>query len=235
MVTFLSATVRATPARNAVRPARAPDERSRPASGAFTEAEVMLTMRPKRRWFMGPITFWINSIATIMLAITPSIICWRVSSRKSRIGGPALLLTRMSGCRAGGQQRLLALRRRHVGGHRGDLGAGQVGDLGGGRLQRLGVAAVDHHLAAGFGQRAGAALAQPSARGADDGFAAGYSQIHGCSLGVTFLARASVRGAGASVNPSVVIPGRREAANPESIITDRGYAIPGPRLRRVPE
>ena len=32
-----------------------------------------------------------------MLAVTPSSICWRVSSRKSRGGGPALLLTRMSG------------------------------------------------------------------------------------------------------------------------------------------
>jgi hypothetical protein len=37
MVTFLSATVRATPARNAVKPARAPDDRSRPAKGIFTE------------------------------------------------------------------------------------------------------------------------------------------------------------------------------------------------------
>ena len=37
MVTFLSATVRATPARNAVKPARALDDRSRPAKGIFTE------------------------------------------------------------------------------------------------------------------------------------------------------------------------------------------------------
>ena len=97
MVTLLAATVRATPARNAVRPARAPDDRSRPASGIFTEPEVMLTMRPNLRWLIGSITFWISSTATIMLAMTPSIICCRVSSRKSRNGGPALLLTRMSG------------------------------------------------------------------------------------------------------------------------------------------
>ena len=38
--------MRATPARNAVSPARAPEERSSPTSGIFTEPEVMLTMRP---------------------------------------------------------------------------------------------------------------------------------------------------------------------------------------------
>src|SRR5262249_58223157 len=43
MVTFEAATERATPARKAVKPARAPEERSRPESGIFTEPEVMLT------------------------------------------------------------------------------------------------------------------------------------------------------------------------------------------------
>src|SRR6266566_7256042 len=38
-----------------------------------------------------------SSIATTMLAVTPSSICARVGSRYSRGGGPALLLTRMSG------------------------------------------------------------------------------------------------------------------------------------------
>src|SRR5712671_975352 len=38
-----------------------------------------------------------SSIATTMLAVTPSSICARVRSRYSRGGGPALLLTRMSG------------------------------------------------------------------------------------------------------------------------------------------
>src|SRR3954447_26782612 len=46
MVTLCCATERAMPARNAVSPARAPDDRSRPTSGIFTEPEVMLTMRP---------------------------------------------------------------------------------------------------------------------------------------------------------------------------------------------
>ncbi len=46
MVTFEAATERATPARKAVSPARAPEERSSPASGIFTEPDVILTMRP---------------------------------------------------------------------------------------------------------------------------------------------------------------------------------------------
>ena len=97
MVTFDAATVRATPARNAVRPARAPDDRSRPAIGILTEPEVMLTMRPNFLATIGSMTFWISSTATTMLAMTPSIIFCRSSSRKSRNGGPALLLTRISG------------------------------------------------------------------------------------------------------------------------------------------
>ena len=47
MVTFLSATVRATPATNAVRPARAPLDKSSPASGILTLMEVMFTILPK--------------------------------------------------------------------------------------------------------------------------------------------------------------------------------------------
>src|SRR5208283_2548947 len=61
------------------------------------ENEVMLTMRPNFLAIIGSIAFWISSTATIMLATTPSIIFCRSSSRKSRKGGPALLLTRMSG------------------------------------------------------------------------------------------------------------------------------------------
>ena len=161
MVTFLSATVRATPARNAVRPARAPDDRSRPASGAFTEAEVMLTMRPNLRCVIGSITFWISSIATIMLAITPSIICWRVSSRKSRNGGPALLLIRMSGSGQAANSAFWPGRRRHVGDYRDDLGPGLLGKFGGGGVERLGVAAVDHDLAAGCASARAQALPSP--------------------------------------------------------------------------
>ena len=97
MVTLEAATERATPARNAVSPARAPDDRSRPTSGIFTEPEVMLTMRPNFFATIGSMAFWMSSMATIMLPMTPSIIFCRSSSRKSRNGGPALLLTRISG------------------------------------------------------------------------------------------------------------------------------------------
>ena len=55
MVTFEAATERATPARNAVRPARAPEDRSSPTSGIFTEPEVMLTMRPNFLAIIGSI------------------------------------------------------------------------------------------------------------------------------------------------------------------------------------
>ena len=71
IVTFEAATLRATPARNAVKPARAPEERSSPAIGIRTEPEVMLTMRPNFFADIGSMTFWISSIATTMLAITP--------------------------------------------------------------------------------------------------------------------------------------------------------------------
>ena len=35
----------------------------------------MLMMRPNFRRAIGSMTFWVSSIATIMLAMTPSIIC----------------------------------------------------------------------------------------------------------------------------------------------------------------
>ncbi len=90
-------TERATPARKPVRPARAPLDRSRPGSGILTEAEVMLTMRPKRRSHMPSTTSWISSIGEIMFATSPAHAS-RSRSRKSRKGGPALLLTRTSTC-----------------------------------------------------------------------------------------------------------------------------------------
>ena len=82
------------------------------------------------------------------------------------------------GCGAGGKQRLLPVRRSDIGGDRDHLGAGRFGDFGGGGLEPRGVAAVDHHLAAGFGEPEGAGLAEPAARRANDGLAAGNSEIH---------------------------------------------------------
>src|ERR1700761_6948276 len=57
MVTFLSATLRETPAMKAVRPALAPLDKSRPVIGILTLSDVMLTIRPKPREAMESITF----------------------------------------------------------------------------------------------------------------------------------------------------------------------------------
>ena len=96
-VTLLSTTSRPTPARNAVRPARAPDDRSRPGIGVRTEKEVMLTIRPNRRSTMPSMTDRINSSGVTMFWVTPSTTAVASTSRNPRRGGPALLLTRTSG------------------------------------------------------------------------------------------------------------------------------------------
>jgi hypothetical protein len=69
------------------------------------------------------------------------------------MGGPALLLTRISGWDRGG-------------------------------LELFGVAPVDHHFAAGLGQRARTGLSKAAARCANNGLAAGDSEIHGILTGV---------------------------------------------------
>src|SRR6476646_10823260 len=199
MVTFLSATVRATPARKAVRPARAPEDKSSPASGAFTEDEVMLMMRPKPRCAIGSITFWINSTATTTWAMTPSIIACRVSSRKSLNGGPALLLTKMSGA---GQAASSAFWPSAVAtsATTGIILAPAVAE------SSAAVAAVDHHLAAGLRQRLGASLAEPAARGTDNGLAAGDTEIHGVPRTLTVGALVVQGGAERQGEPGTVRP-----------------------------
>ena len=179
MVTFLSATVRATPARKAVSPARAPDDRSRPASGIFTEPDVMLTMRPNLRWHIGSITFWISSIGHHHVGddAVEHLLAGQLAEIAHRRAG--IVVDQDVGLRAGGEQRLLAFGSRDIGDDRDDLGAGTLREFGGSGLQLLGVAPVDHHLAAGFRQCARAGLAEPAARCADDGLAAGNSEIHG--------------------------------------------------------
>ena len=96
MVTLAWATSRATPARKAVRPARAAEETSSPVSGVSTLAEVMLTMRPKPRAIMPSTTACVSSSGVAMFCATPSSSASRVTSRKGLGGGPPLLLTRMS-------------------------------------------------------------------------------------------------------------------------------------------
>ena len=126
MVTLDAATERATPARKAVRPARAPDDRSRPTSGIFTEPEVMLTMRPNFLATIGSIAFWISSTATIMLPTTPSIIFCAVELAEIAERRAGVVVDQDVGLRAGGEQRLLAFRRGDIGHDRDDLGAGRL-------------------------------------------------------------------------------------------------------------
>ena len=140
--------------RSAVRPARAPEERSRPASGIFTEPDVMLTMRPNFLRTIGSIDFLdqldrhhhvgddaVDHLLPVELA--------EIAERRAGI-----VVHQDVGLRAGGEQRGLAVRRRDVGHHRDDLGAGRLARV---RprvpLRVLAVAAVDHDLAAGLRQR----------------------------------------------------------------------------------
>ena len=98
MVTFLSATCRATPARKMVRPPRAAEERSSPACGSLHRARgdvddaAELVRRHRLDRFLHQLDrdHHVGGHAVEHLLRASS-------SRKSRGGGPALLLTRMSG------------------------------------------------------------------------------------------------------------------------------------------
>jgi len=116
-------------------------------------------MRPNLRAIIGSITFWISSMPTIMLAVTPSSICWRLSWRKSRKEA-GIVVDQDVGS---GQAACSAfdLGRGDVGCDRDHLGAGCLGDLVGGRLKRLAVAAVDHDLAAASAKARAQALPSP--------------------------------------------------------------------------
>src|SRR6185503_14611009 len=65
--------------------------------GAFTELEVMFTMRPKPRFIMPSTVALMNSIGVSMLASIALIQASRFQSRKLPGGGPPALLTTMSG------------------------------------------------------------------------------------------------------------------------------------------
>ena len=97
----------------------------------------MLTMRPNFFAIIGSIAFWISSIATTMLAMTPSIIFCRSSSRKSRNGGPALLLTRMSGSGQAANSAFWPSGEATSAATGDDLGAGRLAKFGGGRGEAI--------------------------------------------------------------------------------------------------
>ena len=90
---------------------------------------------------------------------------------------PGIVVDQNVRLRTGGEQSLLAFGRGNVADDRDDLGAGRL-QRGRGRGKVFLVAAVDHDLAAGLGQRLGAGQAKPAARGANDRLAAGDSKVH---------------------------------------------------------
>ena len=138
--------------RRSGRRARRTTDRGR-RSASSTDPDVMLTMRPNFFATIGSIAFWISSTATIMLAMTPSSIFCRSSSRKSRNGGPALLLTRISGSGQAANKAFWPSGEATSAATGDDLRAGRLAQFLGRRGKLLLVAAVDHDLAAGFGQR----------------------------------------------------------------------------------
>src|SRR4029077_16828898 len=88
MVTPWRTGTRATPATKPVRPLRAPLLSPNMSIGAFTELEVMFTMRPKPRFIMPSTDALMNSMGVSMLASTALIQSSRTQSRKSPGGGP---------------------------------------------------------------------------------------------------------------------------------------------------
>src|SRR5882757_10659612 len=97
MVTPCRTVTRATPATKPVRPLRAPLLKPNMSIGAFTELDVMFTIRPKPRFIMPSTDALMNSMGVSMLASIALIQSSRCQSRKSPGGGPPALLTMMSG------------------------------------------------------------------------------------------------------------------------------------------
>ncbi len=96
-VTLSATTSRATAFITPVRPARAPTEGVISACGDVTMALVMLTIRPNPRARMPGSTPWTRSMADSMLACRAADQPSAVTSANAAGGGPALLVTRMSG------------------------------------------------------------------------------------------------------------------------------------------
>src|ERR1700722_16722976 len=108
IVTLLRTVARAVAARKAVRPARAPEETSRPAIDARTEEEVILMIRPNRRSIMPGITACASAIGVSILASSPRKISSRLIASKGCGGGPPLLFSGMAGAGQGAGHRARA-------------------------------------------------------------------------------------------------------------------------------
>jgi hypothetical protein len=148
MVTLDAATERATPARKAVSPARAPDRLLDELDGHDHVADDA-----------------VDHLAAVELAEVAERRAGIVIHQDVRLG-------------AGGEQRLLAIGRSDIRGNGSDLGAGRLAQLVGGGGKAIFVEAVDHHLAAGLGQAVGAGATEPAARCAHDRLAARNPKVH---------------------------------------------------------
>ena len=84
------------PAIKPVRPARAPLDKPKIGIGAFTAAEVMLTIRPNCRSIIPSKTDLINSIGVNMFALRAFSQSAMLKSRKFPAGGPPALFTKIS-------------------------------------------------------------------------------------------------------------------------------------------
>ena len=96
MVTLCIGVCRDSPAIKPVSPARAPFDSPKIGIGAFTAAEVILTIRPNFRSIIPSNTVLINSIGVSMFACSAFSQSVTSKSLKSPAGGPPALLIRIS-------------------------------------------------------------------------------------------------------------------------------------------
>ncbi len=149
-----------------------------PAIGIFTEPEVMLTIRPKRRSIIPSITAWMSWTGAIMFASSPASMPVMIDLAEVARRRAAIVVDEDVDLIERAEQSRPALRRRHVAGDGDHLGAGLRRDLVAHPREQVGVAAIDRDAGAGTGQLDRAGAAQPLARRADERGPAGDPEIH---------------------------------------------------------
>ena len=178
MVTFEPATERATPAKNAVRPARAPGGEVKAGEWHLHRARrdvddaAELLAHHRVDHFLRQLDGHHHVGDDAVDHHLPCELA-EIPERRARV-----VVHQDVGLRTGREQRRLTLRGRDVGLHGNDGGPGRLSQFAGGRFERLAVAAVDHDLAAGLRQRHRAAAPEAAARCADDRLAALDPQFH---------------------------------------------------------
>ncbi len=159
MVTFLSATLRATPARKAVRPARAALDRVQTCDGHLDADGRDIDDSPEAAGHHGVNDFLDEFDGRHHVHGDAGKHGLPIQFAKIPERRAAVVVDQNIGRRAGCQQRLLALRGGDIGDHRRDRRPRGSPDFLGALLEQRAVAAIDHQRDAGLGQRAGAARA----------------------------------------------------------------------------